>query len=225
MELKKSRKANLETRRNTHILVGLAVSLAFVWTAFEYKSYDSSSEMFYTQTVFTEDDDFIIQTDRQKEVKPPEVKVITKILIIDNPDVEVPDIEFTAEIGMDDPIEDQFLVGDDIDEYDEKKIFVTVEDNPVFPGGEEALLRYLGGTRYPQMAVESGTQGIVHTSFVVEKDGSISNVELVRGIGNGCDEEALRMITNMPNWSPGKQRGLPVRVRYIVPIRFVLQEN
>ena len=98
------------------------------------------------------------------------------------------------------------------------------EIRPEFPGGDIALIKYLGSKiYYTQMAKEAGIQGTVFVEFVVEKDGSISSVSIKRGIGGGLDEIALTAVSGMPLWSPGKQRGIPVRVPMIVPIKFKLQ--
>jgi len=95
---------------------------------------------------------------------------------------------------------------------------------PEFPGGMAALMKYLAeNIKYPSLAKESGIQGRVFINFVVEPDGAISNVKVLRGIGGGCDEEAVRVVERMPKWSPGKQRGKPVRVSYNLPVKFTLQ--
>jgi protein TonB len=86
------------------------------------------------------------------------------------------------------------------------------------------LMKYLSeNIKYPPLAKESGIQGRVFINFVVEPNGSISNVKVLRGIGGGCDEEAVRVVEKMPKWSPGKQRGKPVRVSYNLPVKFTLQ--
>jgi TonB family protein len=98
-----------------------------------------------------------------------------------------------------------------------------VEEMPEFPGGPEALYPYIREIlKYPEKAIEQGVEGIVYLTFVVEKDGSVSNIKVLRSIGYGCDEEALRIVRGMPKWKPGKQRGVPVRVQYNLPIRFKL---
>lgn len=102
-------------------------------------------------------------------------------------------------------------------------IFTVVEEQPVYPGNDEARIRFLQeNIRYPETAVKNGIQGRVFVSFVVEKDGSLSNIRVLRGIGGGCDEEAIRVVSLMPKWTPGRQRGEPVRVRFNVPIKFSL---
>jgi len=111
-----------------------------------------------------------------------------------------------------------------IEQPKEAEIFTVVEENPTFPGGEGELYKYLGESiKYPEEAKELGIQGRVFVNFVVETDGSVSNVRVLRGIGGGCDEEAIRVVQAMPKWTPGKQRGIPVRVSYNLPIKFTLQ--
>lgn len=107
--------------------------------------------------------------------------------------------------------------------YEEEVIFTVVEDMPEYPGGKDAFYAYIGNNiRYPVKAKENGTSGTVYITYVVEKDGSISNVSVLRGIGDGCDEEGVRVVKGMPNWKPGKQRGKAVRVQYNLPIKFNL---
>ncbi|MBC8314906.1 MAG: TonB family protein [Bacteroidetes bacterium] len=111
-----------------------------------------------------------------------------------------------------------------IEQPKEAEIFTVVEENPTFPGGETKLYKYLGESiKYPEEAKELGIQGRVFVNFVIETDGAVSNVKVLRGIGGGCDEEAIRVIQSMPRWTPGKQRGIPVRVSYNLPIKFTLQ--
>ena len=109
---------------------------------------------------------------------------------------------------------------------DNDSIYNVVEQMPEFPGGVEAMMKYVAdNVKYPQEAKDKNISGRVFVSFVVEKDGSVSNVEVKRGIGGGCDEEAARVISAMPKWKPGKQKGKPVRVSYMMPIVFKLTEG
>jgi protein TonB len=104
------------------------------------------------------------------------------------------------------------------------EIFTVVEEQPGYPGGDESRIRYLQeNIKYPEEAKELGIQGKVFVTFVVEVDGSITDVRVLRGIGGGCDEEAIRVVRSMPKWVPGKQRGVPVRVQFNLPIKFTLQ--
>ncbi len=102
--------------------------------------------------------------------------------------------------------------------------FVIVEQMPQFPGGEKEMMKFIhNNLRYPSLAAENGIQGTVIVNFVVDRDGKITRIKVVRGIGGGCDEEAIRVLSKMPAWSPGKQGGKAVLVSYTVPIKYVLQ--
>ena len=107
---------------------------------------------------------------------------------------------------------------------DKNGVYQIVEEMPKFPGGEDALMDYVSkNVVYPKEAQEKGISGRVFVGFIVEKDGSVSDVKVLRGIGGGCDEEAVRVISGLPKWKPGKQEGKPVRVSYQMPINFKLQ--
>lgn len=102
-------------------------------------------------------------------------------------------------------------------------IYTVVEVQPAFSGGDEARILYLqNNIQYPLEARKAGIQGIVYVTFVVEKDGTITGIKILKGIGGGCDEEVVRLISHMPKWSPGMQKGKPVRVQFNMPIRFTL---
>jgi protein TonB len=101
--------------------------------------------------------------------------------------------------------------------------FVVVEQMPQFPGGEKEMFKFIkDNLKYPVIAQEMGVSGTVIVNFVVGRDGKITRVKVMRGIGSGCDEEAVRVLEKMPAWSPGKQGGKPVLVSYTVPFRFIL---
>jgi protein TonB len=103
--------------------------------------------------------------------------------------------------------------------------FQIVEEMPTFPGGQEALMRYLAeNTQYPQNAREAGIKGPVYVQFVVNKQGQVEQAEVLRGIGFGCDEEAIRVVSSVPDWTPGRQRNRAVPVKMVVTIRFTLIE-
>ncbi|NND78225.1 MAG: energy transducer TonB [Flavobacteriales bacterium] len=114
----------------------------------------------------------------------------------------------------------------DPNDQKEESVFTTVEQMPEFPGGMDALMKYLGeNIKYPEIARESGKQGVVYVSFVVRKDGNITDSKVLRGIGNGCDREALRVVSKMPNWKPGMQKGKAVSVQYTLPIKFAITKD
>jgi len=112
-----------------------------------------------------------------------------------------------------------------IEEPEEKKeVFTIVEEMPSFPGGDSERNKFLAeNIQYPQQATENGIQGTVYVSFVVDSKGNVTDVKILRGIGGGCDEEALRVVRMMPKWHPGKQNGKQVRVLFNMPIYFKLQ--
>ena len=108
---------------------------------------------------------------------------------------------------------------------DENTVFTTVDQMPEFPGGLPGLAKYLSeNVSYPQTARESGIQGRVIVYFVIETNGRVSNTKVIRGIGGGCDEEAVRVVNAMPRWKPAKQEGKKVRVSFNLPINFKLTD-
>ncbi len=128
------------------------------------------------------------------------------------------------ELNTETPIQDIVVI--ETDESDEEAIYVVVETMPEFPGGIDSMMAYLGRTiSYPEKARKKGIEGKVYVQFIVQKDGSLSDIKVIKGIGGGCDEEAISAIENMPNWTPGKQRGKPVPVRIVQPINFRLTET
>jgi len=106
---------------------------------------------------------------------------------------------------------------------DKNGVYQIVEEMPKFPGGEQAMFKFISeNVKYPQEAKDKNISGRVFVNFVVEKDGSVDEVKVLRSIGGGCDEEAVRVVKSMPKWTPGKQKGKPVRVSYIIPFVFKL---
>ena len=227
MEIKKSPKADLESKKLTFTLIGLVVSLFIIWRVFEYKSYDKQSFDDLQRTVEVIEEEMVeITKQEQPKPQPPAPKPqVTQIQIVED-DVEVEDeIDINAEVDQDEVIEEyEFVPEIEEEEIVEAEIFKVVEEMPEFPGGAAKMMEFIQkNIKYPMMARESDIQGRVFVNFVVEPDGSISNVTVMRGIGGGCDEEALRVVQSMPNWKPGKQRGSAVRCSFTVPIIFKLQ--
>ncbi len=143
---------------------------------------------------------------------------------VDN-DLNVDDVElFNIEANQFDEVPEFVYIPLEEDfEYIEEIPFKVVEDMPEFPGGEEALFAYLvSKARFTQWAIETGVDGTVYVEFVVEKDGSVSNVRSLRLLGAGLDEVAVEAVKGMPRWTPGKQRKVPVRVTMVVPFNFKL---
>ena len=227
MEIKKSPKADLESKKSTFILIGLVVSLFVIWRVFEYKSYDKQSLDEFQRTVEVIEEEMVeITKQEQPKPQPPAPKPqVTQIEIVDNEEEIEDEIEIDAEVSQDEVIEEYFAPAEiEEEEIVEAEIFKVVEVLPEFPGGAAKMMEYIQkNMKYPMMARESDIQGRVFVNFVVEPDGSISNVAVIRGIGGGCDEEAVRVVESMPKWNPGKQRGTAVRCAFTVPIIFKLQ--
>lgn len=228
MEIKKSPKADLESKKLTFTLIGLVLTLFVVWRVFEYKSYDKKTIDGLQTTVEVIEEEMVeITKQEQPKVQPPQPKPqVTQIQVVED-DVEVEDeIDINAEVDQDEIIEEYEFTPPEIEEEEivEAEVFKVVEEMPEFPGGPAKMMEYIQkNLEYPIMARESDIQGRVFVTFVVEPDGSISNTAVLRGIGGGCDEAALTVVQNMPKWKPGKQRGSAVRVSYTVPIIFKLQ--
>ncbi|HSG67464.1 MAG TPA: energy transducer TonB [Bacteroidales bacterium] len=225
MEAKKSPKADLEGKKVIFTQLGLIIALAAVLLAFEWKSYDASIEGFGERVVEDIPEEIIPITEQKvKPPPPPPPKKVVQINIVED-DVEVEE-DLLIDVEADEQTEVEEYIPIEVEEevVEEAPIFTVVESMPEFLGGMQELYTYLGNNiKYPVMAKESGIQGKVYVTFVVERDGSITDVKVLRGIGGGCDEEAVRVVQSMPKWKPGKQRGKPVRVQYNLPVRFTLQ--
>ena len=206
--------------------IGMIISLLIAWLAFEHKSYDKREidPSLLRQTEVVEEE--MVEITKQEEPKPQPVEVpkqTTQLEIVED-DVEVEDIEINAEVDQTEVLEDYVPVEVVEEDVQEQEIFQIVEEMPSYPGGDQKLMEFVAkNIKYPQIARETGIQGRVFVGFVVEPDGSVSNVKVLRGIGGGCDEEAMRVVKSMPKWKPGKQRGKAVRVSYMLPVNFKLQ--
>lgn len=228
MELKKSPKADLENRKGLYLEIGLVVILLLSLVAFNIKSYDMEEVEVSQRTAVDEIEDVVIQTaeDTPPPPEPEQPEVATELTIVEN------DAKIENELGIVDMGDDankaqeeviQVVVEEEEEEVEEE-IFTVVENDPEFPGGMEALYKYLGeNIKYPSIAKENNITGKVYVTFVVEKDGSIANPRILRDIGGGCGQEAIRVIKSMPKWKAGKQRGKPVRVQFNLPVSFNLQ--
>jgi protein TonB len=224
MEVKKSPKADLEDKRILFTQIGLVIALALVFLAFEYRSYDRRvSDMI--QRVAEDVPEEIIPITEQKFTPPPPPppQQVTVLEIVED-DVEVEDIDIDVDVDQNTVIEVYVPPAREEEEISEQEIFTVVESMPEFPGGAAKMMEFIAkNIKYPPMARESGIQGRVFVNFVVEPDGRVSNVKVLRGIGGGCDEEAIRVVESMPKWTPGRQRGKAVRVSFNLPVRFTLQ--
>lgn len=116
------------------------------------------------------------------------------------------------------------IVSENIEKNTET-VFTVVEENAMFPGGQDELIKYLAlNIQYPKQAKVRGVEGLVYVSFVVEKDGSLTDIKLLRDIGSGCGQEALRVVQEMPKWKPAKLKGETVRMQFNLPVKFTLAD-
>ena len=226
MEIKKSPKADLQNKRGLLLEIGLVISLCLVIGAFAYTPKERTIEKMDLQAAIVEEEIVEITRQDQKPPEPPkrvEVKVIADLLQVVTNDTKITtEVDF-AEFDENTEVIQQVEVVEETIEDDQP--FLIAETMPSFQGGDLNTFRnwVQQNVKFPQIALENGIQGRVSCSFVVNKDGSIVDAEVIRGVDPSLDKEALRVINSMPKWSPGKQRGKPVRVKYTVPVTFRLQ--
>lgn len=230
MEVKKSPKANLEPRKLTWQLLGFVMVLAFLFVAFEWSRRDVTidTSQAVRDIAFEEE---IMPITEQIELPPPpppaEVPAqVPEILNVVENDEEVADVKIQTNEDLGQKVEiKQYVAPTIIEEApQEDEIFMVVEDMPEPPGGIAELMKFLGkNIKYPTIAQENGIQGRVVVEFVVNRDGSIVDPKVVRGVDPSLDKEAVRVIMSMPKWKPGKQGGKTVRVKYTVPVTFRLK--
>ena len=227
MEIKKSKRADIGKEKGTSLMIGLVISLSIMFVALEWTQKDEVLAADSYPIVTFVPEDMIPITLPEKKTVPPPPAAIAKADIIeivkDDADVE-DDIMASIEDNQEwlDPQEYDFVMVEPEPEPDE--VFMVVEDQPEFPGGTAALLEYLRkNIKYPAICRENNIQGRVLVTFIVNKDGAIVEPEIVKSVNPSLDKEALRVISQMPNWKPGYQRGKPVRVKYSVPVNFQLK--
>lgn len=231
MEQKKNPKADLEKRKGLFLEIGLVVILAICLCAFSIRSYDKddSSEGNQGPAEEVEQMDEILNTDVEDTPPPPppppaEPELnMEELTVVEDTKV----IEQEVKIEEFEEVKNTEITPVNIEEEkeeEEQPIFTVVEKDPEFPGGTEALYKYLAeNIKYPQLARDNGITGKVYITFVVERDGSIANPKILRDIGGGCGAEAIRVVKAMPKWTPGKQRGKAVRVQFNLPVNFNLK--
>ena len=223
MELKKNPKVDLSKKTGLFLNIGFVVSLLLVNVAFEWKSYDKSDYMDLGQI----NDDFEEMTEvpltQQPPPPPPKIKQPEIIEVPDEEEIEE-EIEVDLDVDITDETEIEEIVFEEpVEEEETDEIFQIVENPATFRGGIGAFYQYVQkNMKYPSQAQRMGLEGKVFVEFVVGKDGKITDVRVLRGIGAGCDEEAIKVLKNSPAWTAGRQRGRPVRQRMVLPITFKL---
>lgn len=211
-------------------LMGMIIGLAILFVGFEWGNREikiASASEGVSDIRAEEEIEITRQDDTPPPPPPPPAPVVVEVLNVveDNVNLEQQDI-LSSEDNLKSAQNLTYAppVAIEEEEESEQQIFTVVEKMPEFPGGQAALLKFLATSiKYPVIAQENGIQGRVTVSFVVNKDGSVVDAEVVRGVDPSLDKEALRVVGIMPKWSPGEQRGKPVRVKYTVPVTFRLQ--
>ncbi|MBQ8224985.1 MAG: energy transducer TonB [Bacteroides sp.] len=228
MEIKKSPKADLQNKKSTWLLVGYVLALSVMFVAFEWSKRDVKIDMSQAVSDVFFEEEIIPITEQPEQVAPPPPEAPAAMenltIVDDDADIEETAIVSTEETGQ--AVEIKYVAPTvEEEEPEEAEIFEIVEKMPEFAnGGMVGLMQYLSkNIKYPPIAQENGTQGRVSVQFVVNKDGSIVDAKVIRGVDPYLDKEALRVIMGMPKWKPGEQRGKPVRVKYTVPVMFRLQ--
>ena len=228
MEVKKSPKADLENKKTTNLLAGAIIILAVLFVGFEWSERDKkvTTDTGIETVIFEEEIIPITEQEQPKQAPPPpEAPKVEEVLEIMDNDSEVEESTIQASDDTQAAVEVKYTpVEVEEEEVEEQQIFQVVEEMPEFPGGMGECMKFLGkNIKYPTISQENGVQGRVIVQFVVNRDGSIVDPVVVRGVDPYLDKEALRVISTMPKWKPGKQRGKAVRVKYTVPVMFRLQ--
>ena len=228
MEVKKSPKADLENKKTTNLLVGAIMVLSVLFIGFEWSERDKkvTTDSGIVDVVFEEEIIPITEQEQPKQAPPPpEAPKVEEVLEIMDNDSKVEESTIQASDDTQAAVEVKYTpVEVEEEEVEEQQIFQVVEEMPEFPGGMGECMKFLAkNIKYPTIAQENGVQGRVIVQFVVNRDGSIVDPVVMRGVDPHLDKEALRVIGMMPKWKPGKQRGKEVRVKYTVPVMFRLQ--
>jgi periplasmic protein TonB len=224
MEPKKTPKADLSGKTFLFFNVGLIVALSVCIFAFTFKSEDDATiEDDFPPDTFESDLPEIPITD----IPPRPAPVIVQPVFIEVKKDEPEPLDIPIDVdGERDPSKDHFLPVPEIEiiPEDSDQPFVVVEEPATPVGGIKAFYEFVAKKiKYPAQANRMGIDGTVYVEFIIERDGSITNVQAIKGIGGGCDQEAERILQSVPKWNPGKQRGQPVRQKMVLPIKFQIQ--
>jgi protein TonB len=228
-ENKKTEQADLHKKRPLFFSISLVITMLLVILAFEWRSYEKPDEKKVARNTTTFEE--IIEVPQTEIPPPPPAPKMHIPRIVEVPDEAELKEDIKIEFDMDVTnvtVTEQFTIAEapKVEEEVEEeadKIFLVVEQSAAPKDGMEAFYKYVSSNiRYPAQARRMNIQGKVFVEFVVDKDGTLTQLTVVKGIGAGCDEEAIRIIQNSPPWSPGKQRGRPVRQRMVLPIFFKL---
>ena len=230
MEIKKSEKASLENKRLLFVEIGFVAALLVVWGAFSWTSKDKKSAVFedINQELIEEEIIPITQDTPPPPPETPNIPILSDQIDIIDDDIKVDDdlfmnLEDDANLGVE--------IMDYVEEVEEEEVeeeaipFQLVEEKPKFKGGDaNEFSKWVNSQLvYPEIAKENGVQGRVTLQFTVNADGTVSNVKVLRGVDSSLDKEAVRVVSNSPKWTPGKQRDRAVKVTYTFPVIFQLR--
>lgn len=230
--VKKYDEANISKFKLPILLTGLLISSAFTFMAFNWAE-ELEEVQAFDSAEFEDDTEILPPQTIQRPPPPPppppppKLEVVEDEEIIEEEEIEIEETEADEETEIEVPevIEEPGEVEIEVEEEpEEPEIFMIVEEQATFPGGDLELMKFIGKKiKYPAIARENNIEGRVIVKFVVNEDGGISNAQVLRDIGGGCGDEALRVIKMMPNWNPGKQRGKAVKVWFTMPVQFKLE--
>ena len=214
----------MQNRRVLFMEIGLVVALAAVVAAFWWGQEEKTVQDMVDTTAVVEQE-VIINT--EQEQKPPEVKPQVNQVFSDFLDVVKNDQQITTDYNFDEFSEDFVIeVPTVVEEEVEEMPIYNADEMPTFQGGDLMVFRswVMGRIQYPRMAQENNVQGKVSLRFVIERDGSLTNIEVLASPDKSLSDEAIRVLRQSPKWTPGKQMGRPVRIYYILPVDFILQQ-
>ena len=226
MQIKKSPKADLNNKKGLFLEIGMIFALLLTVAAFAYTQRERNVEIIEASMEVVEEEITDITTQDQKPPEPPkkvEMQVLSDVLNVVTNDTKI-DTEFDfSEFSEDIEIVQNIEVVEEAAEDDAP--FIIAEEMPKFQGGDLMKFRswVQGKLKYPQIAQENGISGKVTLTFVIERDGSLTNIQVMQSPDRSLADEAVRVLQSSPKWTPGKQRNAPVRVRYTLPVEFRIQ--
>ena len=230
MEIKKSPKADLENKKMLFLEIGLVIALAVAGTAFAISSKPEPEPYTPPKQDVREQEFEMDRTVQEQQQQPEQQKAKTQVLadvltiVSNDTKIDTPDLLFSDDASAFEDFE--FEVEEVVENIVEEEIFVTAEEMPTFQGGDLSKFRnwVQSNVKYPQIALENGIQGNVVIKFVVEKDGKLSNIQVLQTPDKTLADAAVQVLQKSPKWKPGKQRNKPVRVTYTLPVSFKIQQ-
>jgi protein TonB len=224
MEAKKTKKAAIENRRGSWLLMGAIVALAFMFVSFEWTQHDPKFAAMSSadESIFVTELPPITIPEEKPTPPPPQLSSPERLTIVPDTENVTTEVSIVPEdLETYTPVIPPPVIEDEVEEIEIRDF---AEQMPEFPGGQSAMMKYLHGQiKYPSVSIETCSQGRVIVQFVVDKDGSIAQPAVIRGIDPYLDKEALRVVSSMPKWKAGQQNGKPVRVKYTIPVTFRLR--